>query len=74
MGRNPKIRLNFDSDVQYLLRLKHAVEEDKGYPQEYRNQLCSAIQSMVGLLLKAPPKKGTFEIVEETPRKKRARA
>jgi hypothetical protein len=76
MSRPPKLRLNFDSDVQYFLRLKHSLEEDTAYPQEFREQVVSLIVQMQRLLTNAPPRRGEgfVEPVEEiTPRKKRAR-
>lgn len=54
MARLPKIRINFDSDVQYLLRLKHALEEDRGYPAEFRLEVISLIIEMQRLLTAAP--------------------
>lgn len=71
MGRNPKIRINFDSDVQYLLRLKHALEEDKDYPQDFKDAACSQIQTLTFTLMKAPPKRGIAG-VEAAPKRKRA--
>lgn len=57
MARLPKIRLNFDSDVQYLLRLKHSLEEDTGYPSAFRDEVVSEIQRMTKLLMSAPPRR-----------------
>ena len=54
MTRNPKLRVNFDADMQYLLRLKHAVEEDEGYPREFRNELVDHIVRMQRVLMNAP--------------------
>lgn len=57
MGRNPKLRVNFDSDVQYLLRLKHAIEEDDGYPPEFKQEAVSQIVKLQRLFMDAPPRK-----------------
>lgn len=74
MGRNPKIRINFDGDVQYLLRLKHALDEDREWPREYLNEVTSHVQSLIFVLMKAP-KKGSLAVVPEVQAapKKRAR-
>jgi hypothetical protein len=76
MARNPKMRLNFDADVQYLLRMKHALEEDPDWPQEFREKVISQIVAMQLLLTNAPPRRGSFVPMaedEDTPRKKRTR-
>lgn len=56
MARLPKLRLNFDSDIQYFLRLKHAVEEDKGYPAPFREKVVTKIVELQRLLTDAPPR------------------
>lgn len=71
MGRNPKLRINFDSDVQYLLRLKHALEEDKSYPEDYREEVCGKVVELTRTLLAAPPRK---EAKAEQTQPKRRRA
>lgn len=73
MSRPPKLRLNFDSDVLFLLRMKHALEEDTSWPQEFRDNVISHIVSLQRLLTNAPPRKGEMIVVEDTPRRKRAR-
>lgn len=54
MARLPKLRVNFDSDIQYLLRLKHSLEEDKGYPAKFREQAVSKIVELQRLFTDAP--------------------
>lgn len=74
MSRPPKLRLNFDADVQYFLRMKHALEEDDSWPKEFREQVISHLVAMQRLLTNAPPRKGEMmAVVEDTPRRKRAR-
>lgn len=57
MARNPKLRLNFDSDVQYLLRMKYALEEDPAWPTEFKEEVVTMIVEITRMLSLAPKRK-----------------
>jgi hypothetical protein len=57
MARTPKLRVNFDSDVQYLLRMKHAIEEDSKWSKEFKEDSVVKIMDLVHHLMKGDVKK-----------------
>lgn len=54
MGRNPKIRVSYDHDAQYLLRLKTAVEHDNLRPGPWRSSIMTMIQELIEAFIQAP--------------------
>lgn len=55
MGRNPKLRVSYDSDAQYMLRLKHAIEFDSGRDVEWRKEAINLLQQLIEIFIQAPP-------------------
>ena len=55
MGRNPKLRVSYDSDAQYMLRLKHAIECDSDRDIEWRKEAISKLQDLIEIFIQAPP-------------------
>ena len=53
MGRKPKIRVNFNSDSSYLLRLASAVAEDTSLDADWRTDTASRCQALAAHLLTA---------------------
>ncbi len=54
MGRNVKIRASYDNDMQFMLRLKKAVEEDYARDKDWRGEVMGALQGVIELLVAAP--------------------
>lgn len=54
MGRQPKIRVSYDHDAQYLLRLKHAIENDHSRPLDWRQEVMSMLQELIEAFIQAP--------------------
>lgn len=78
MARTPKLRINFESDVQYLLRLKHAIEDDiagkkddetgeilGGWPAEWADSICRDIAALSMRLMQRPPKITSEELQDK---------
>ena len=57
MGRNVKIRASYDHDAQYLLRLKHAIENDHARPVEWRVEVMGQLQELIEAFIQAPNRK-----------------
>lgn len=51
MARLPKLRINFDLDVQYLFRLKQSIEEDPKWSEEFRDILTKEIFKLITLIM-----------------------
>lgn len=58
MARQVSIRVSYDNDARYMLRLKEAVEKDKRDP-EFVKSASSLLQDLAKLLIMGP------KIVEE---------
>lgn len=56
MARTPKLRINFEADVAYLLRLKQAVEDDEEWPQEWKDRAIPLIGDLALFLMNKPAK------------------
>lgn len=54
VGRNPKLRVSYDSDAQYLLRLKQAVEHDKLRSVSWRSGVMTQLQELIESFISAP--------------------
>ena len=54
MGRNPKLRVSYDADAQYLLRLKQAVEHDNLRPVGWRSGVMTQLQELIETFISAP--------------------
>jgi hypothetical protein len=54
MGRNVKIRVSYDHDLQFLLRLKRAVEDDNNRPVDWRSEVMTQLQGLIELFVQAP--------------------
>lgn len=54
MGRNPKIRVHYNADATYLIRLAHAIEMDTGRPLAWREDMISRLQLLARAFLDAP--------------------
>ena len=54
MGRNVKIRTSYYHDLQYMMRLKKAVEEDNTRPSAWRSEVMSSLQQLIESLVQAP--------------------
>ena len=61
MGRNVKIRVSYDHDAQFLLRLKSAIENDHARPMEWRIEVMGMLQELIEAFIQAPNAK-TSEI------------
>lgn len=57
MGRNVKIRVSYDHDAQYLLRLKNAIENDHARPLEWRVEVMGQLQELIEAFIQAPNRK-----------------
>ena len=55
MGRNPKLRVSYDADAQYMLRLKHAIECDSNRDMKWRIEAISLLQQLIEVFIQAPP-------------------
>jgi len=53
MARKVSIRVSYNSDARYMLRLKEAVEKDKRDPEFSRNA-SSLLQDLAKLLIVGP--------------------
>lgn len=56
MPRQPKIRVSYNDDAQYFLRLSNALERDKARPMKWRRKMIGVLQDLAGEFLKAPPR------------------
>lgn len=54
MPRKPKVRTSYVADAQYLLRLVHALEDDKKRPVSWRQSMIAQCQSLAKQFLMAP--------------------
>lgn len=54
MGRNPKLRASYINDSQFMLRLAHAIENDKDRPVEWRKEMIGKLEGIASDLLRAP--------------------
>lgn len=54
MPRNPKVRVSYNADTAYLLRLQHAVEMDRKRPLVWRQAVISQLQALAQTLMNAP--------------------
>jgi hypothetical protein len=54
MGAKPKIRVSYDHDAQYLLRLKQAIESDHSRPLSWRQEVISQLQELIEAFIQAP--------------------
>lgn len=57
MGRKPKLRVSFYDDVQYLLRLAHALERDTGLPKAWRMAMSNKCHSLAQEFMSAPERR-----------------
>ncbi len=55
MGRNPKIRVSYNDDAQFFIRLSKALEGDKTRPVRWRRKMIGKLNDLAGEFLKAPP-------------------
>lgn len=53
MGRQVSIRVSYDNDARYMLRLKEAVEKDKRDPA-FAKAASSLLQDLAKLLIMGP--------------------
>lgn len=65
MARTPKLRIHFESDVAYLLRLKQAIEDDDQWPVEWKESICIDLQKLA-LRLMAKPEKLAAPVVDDS--------
>lgn len=54
MGRQPKIRVSYHNDAQFLMRLIHAVERDDIRPLPWRQARIAELQKLATEFLNAP--------------------
>jgi hypothetical protein len=63
MGRNVKIRVSYDHDAQFLLRLKSAIENDHARPLDWRIEVMGMLQELIEAFIQAPnPKVSSTDI------------
>jgi len=64
MGRNPKLRASYINDSQFMLRLAHAIENDKDRPVEWRKEMIGKLEGIASDLLRAPAANTTTKKTE----------
>ncbi len=57
MGRNPKIRVSYNDDAQYFIRLADAMERDTARPIQWRRPIIGQLNDLAAKFLKAPDRK-----------------
>jgi hypothetical protein len=57
MGRRPKIRASFYNDVQFLLRLEHALEIDSSLEKAWRDLAAEKCHDLATFLMAAPERR-----------------
>ena len=70
MGRNVKIRVSYDHDAQFLIRLKNAVEHDHLRPLEWRIEVMGQLQELIEAFIQAPNPKSSQTAIAQPEVKK----
>ena len=53
MSRPVQMRVSYENDAGFLLRLSKAIEKDQKQPDTWRREILTTIQTLVQLLLEA---------------------
>jgi hypothetical protein len=54
MGRQPKIRVSYYNDAQFMLRLIHAIERDEARPLKWRQAMIAKLQIIASDFMNVP--------------------